>query len=149
MDAPRRIFLTFAAQDAKYRDLVIMKAKKERVSCSFVETSLKAPGDQLWQNHCRSKMKGCDGVIALVSEHTGGADAVLWEIRCACTEKLPILGVYVDLTRHPQKLPAELDGVPLIMWKWDAIAAFLETAKADVRASSLAIAGDHAADSSR
>lgn len=127
MPDARRIFLTFATQDSKYRDLLTAKARKEKLNCTFVEMTFKAPGDSVWQNHGRAKIAGCDAVVAIVSEHTRGATGVLWEMSCAREVRVPILAVSVDFAAGSMEITQELHGLPVIPWKWQAIAAFLGT----------------------
>lgn len=126
MNEPRTIFVTFAIQDAKYRDLLVAKARKEKQQCTFVEMAIKAPGDSVWQKHCRGKISGSDGFIALVSENTAGAAGVLWEMNCAREIGLPILGVGVDFAPPTSRQASAFDWLLAMPWKWEAITKFLE-----------------------
>jgi hypothetical protein len=88
--------------------------------------SAKKPWDEEWKRHCRTRIKGCDGVIALVSRNTASASGQLWEIKTAKEEAVPILGIYTSPTDRPASLPSELAGVRVTGWTWANIKAFLD-----------------------
>jgi hypothetical protein len=122
--ATKRIFTSFAIEDERIRDLFIGQARNEKVPYELVDMSVKEPWDSEWKKRCRTKIKGCDGVIVLISKNLKQADGALWEIRCAKEENIPILGVYMtgcDITDTPD----ELDGIKKIKWTWSGIADFV------------------------
>lgn len=122
-----RIFISFAAEDSKYRDFLVGQAKNEKSPFEFVDMSVKEPWDSAWKTKCRTKIKGCDGMIALVSKNTAKAEGQRWEVACAKEEGIPIRGVYVDSADKPSSLPSELQGVRVVNWTWDNIAAFIDS----------------------
>jgi hypothetical protein len=73
-----------------------------------------------------SKIKGCDGVIALLSKNTIKAEGALWEMKCANEEGIPIMGMHISKTENGP-VPAALIGVPVIEWSWDGIAQFIHS----------------------
>ena len=89
--------------------------------------SVKEPWDEKWKTNCRAKIKGCDGMIALVSKNTAKGTGALWEVACAKEEKIPVRGVYVDKDNKPATLPAEFTGVMVVEWTWANIAAFINS----------------------
>ncbi|MBA7569054.1 hypothetical protein ES708_10791 [subsurface metagenome] len=122
-----RIFISFAAEDSKYRDFLVGQAKNKESPFEFVDMSVKEPWDSAWKTKCRTKIKGCDGMIALVSKNTAKAQGQRWEMACAKEEGIPIRGVYVDSDNKPSSLPTELQGVRVVNWTWDNIAAFIDS----------------------
>ncbi len=82
----KRVFIAFAIEDRKYRDFLVGHARNPRTPFEFVDMSAKEPWDEKWKTNCRSRVKGCDGVIALISKNTVNADGELWEIKCADEE---------------------------------------------------------------
>ena len=121
-----RVFVSFAVEDTKYRDFLIGQARSERSPFAFIDLSVKEPWDQNWKTNCRSKIKGCDGVIALISPTTIRADGARWEMRCAIEERVPIIGVQIFSDR-PGAIPPELAGQRVISWTWDGIARFINS----------------------
>ena len=73
---------------------------------------------------CRTRIRGCDGVIVLITKNLKTADGALWEIRCAREEYKPILGVYMSGC-GPSDAPTELDGIRKVNWTWEAITNFV------------------------
>lgn len=127
MAKKNRIFVSFAAEDANYRDLLKGQAKNDKSPFDFVDMSVKEPWDAAWKTNCRTKIKGCDGMIALVSKNTAKATGALWEIACAKEEKVPVRGVYVQADNKPATLPAEFTGIKVVEWTWANIKSFLDS----------------------
>ena len=127
MAKKNRIFISFAVEDRTSRDLLVGQAKNKNSPFEFVDMSAKQPWDNAWKTNCRTKIKGCDGMIALVSKNTAKATGQLWEVGCAKEEGVPIRGVYVDADNKPGTLPTEFSGVRVVNWTWDNIADFLNS----------------------
>jgi hypothetical protein len=122
----KRIFTSFAIEDETSRNLLVGQAKHEKSPFEFVDMSVKQPWDERWKTNCRTKIKGCDGVIALVSKNTAKADGQLWEIKCAKEEGVRVRGIYTTTDNRPATLPKELEGVS-VNWTWDNIKNFLDS----------------------
>ena len=127
MAKKNRIFISFAVEDKTYRDFLIGQARNEKSPFQFVDMSVKKPWDSAWKTNCRTKIKGCDGVVALVSKNTAKASGQLWEVKCAKEEEVPVRGIYVDAKNKPNKLPEEFKGVRVVNWTWDNISNFLDS----------------------
>lgn len=121
-----RIFISFAKEDSKYRDMLKGQAKKKESPFDFVDMSVKEPWDSKWKTKCRTKIKGCDGVIALLSKKTWNADGARWEMKCAIEEDIPIIGVHIHKD-DKGAVPPELVGKKVIEWTWDGIKKFLDS----------------------
>lgn len=121
-----RIFIAFAAEDANYRDLLKGQAKNEKSPFAFVDMSVKEPWDSQWKTNCRTKIKGCDGVVALLSKKTYSADGARWEMKCANEEDVPMIGVHIHKD-DKGAIPPELSGNKVIEWGWDGIAKFINS----------------------
>lgn len=126
MTGTHRIFISFAVEDAKYRDMLKGQARNERSPFEFVDMSVKEPWDTQWKTRCRSKIKGCDGVIALLSKKTWDAEGARWEMKCAVEEGIPIIGVYIHKD-DKGAIPPELKGKKVIEWTWAGIKQFLDS----------------------
>lgn len=123
---PKRIFISFAIEDKVYRDFLVGQAKNENSPFEFYDMSVKEPWSDSWKTRCRTKIKGCDGTIALVSRNTQTADGQRWEVNCSKEEGVPILGVYTSTDHRPAWLPKEFDGVRIVNWTWDNIKNFVD-----------------------
>jgi hypothetical protein len=94
----KRIFVAFAIEDKRYRDLLRGQSKLGHCPIDYTDMSVKQPWDSAWKTKCRQRVKGCDGVIALLSRNMRAAAGARWEIKCAVDEGVPVLGVYVSRT---------------------------------------------------
>ena len=118
-NSKKRIFISFAIEDKKYRDFLVAQAKNERSPFTFVDMSVKEPWTQkIWKDKCREKIQKCDGMIVLLSKNTWHASGARWEIKCAKEERVPVIGMHVKKNDKGAK-PPELYGKKVIEWSWD------------------------------
>ena len=124
--ANKRVFIAFAIEDEQQKILFAGQAKNANVPYEFVDMSVKEPWDEKWKTRCRTRIKGCDGAIALVTKNLKKADGAIWEIKCAKEEKIPLIGVYLDGTTISDT-PDELNGIKKVIWTQSNIKAFIES----------------------
>ncbi|MCB9163096.1 MAG: TIR domain-containing protein [Flavobacteriales bacterium] len=124
--ATKRVFVTFAIEDVELKRLFTGQAKHDRTPFEFTDMSVKEPWDEDWKTKCRSRIKGCDGVIALISKNLKNASGARWEIKCAKEEGKPLLGVYIG-GAGILDVPDELMGVKKVEWTWADIEAFISS----------------------
>lgn len=127
MASKYRIFISFAVEDKWAREYLVGQARNENSPFSFVDMSVKDPWDEKWRTQCRTRIKGCDGMIALISTNTKNASGQLWEIKASKEEEVPVRGIYTTTDNRPSSLPAELSGVRVVDWTWANIKAFLDS----------------------
>ena len=119
----KRVFVAFAVEDRSYRDFLKGQSLNTGSPFEYTDMSVKEPWDSEWKTRCRSRIKGCDGVIALLSRNSLSADGQKWEIRCAREEEVPLIGVYIH--SDDTSTPTEMNGVRKIRWTWEGIANFI------------------------
>lgn len=122
----KRIFTSFAVEDSNLRDLLVGQSKNDNCPFEFVDMSVKDPWDNQWKTNCRTKIKGCDGMIAIVTKNTKNADGQLWEVKCAKEEDIPCRGIWGHSEEAGLSLPAEFNGVSVVRWDWDNIKNWLD-----------------------
>lgn len=120
-----RIFTSFAIEDANLRTLLVGQGRNKKTPFEFVDMSVKEPWDSAWKTNCRTKIKGCDGVIGIITNNTPKATGQLWELQCAYDEGIPVLLIYGNDDR-PSNLPDPVKGRRINLWTWDNISAFLD-----------------------
>lgn len=123
----KRIFISFAIEDVRLRDFIVGQGKNDRTPFEFVDMSVKQPWDTAWKTNCRTRIKGCDGVLIIVTKNTKKAEGQLWEIKCAKEEGISCRGIWGNSDDHPGYLPDELNGVRIINWTWDNISTWINT----------------------
>jgi hypothetical protein len=121
----KRIFISFAIEDKFARDNLVFQTKQSRVPFDFVDMSVKEPWGAQWKTQCRSRIKGCDGLIAMISDDTLGATGARWEISCAYGEGVPVLPLYIH-DSGAKRIPSELAGHRIYHWTWDVVKKFIE-----------------------
>jgi len=119
----KRIFVSFAIEDEKYRDFLVGQARNENSPFDFVDMSVKEPWKTDWKEKCRTKIISCDGVIGLVSKYTPNASGELFEIECAYDEDVPVMLMYINNDRPT--LPRPLFNKTVHTWSWDNIKSFI------------------------
>lgn len=123
----KRVFISFAVEDKFARDNLVHQAQRqESAPFSFLDFSVKTPWDNSWKTSCRTKIKGCDAVIAFISKNTPNASGALWEIKCAKEEKIPLLALWVHKDEKQGK-PTELGTTLVKEWTWTNVKTFLDS----------------------
>lgn len=124
MASKKRIFIGFAAEDRQYRALLRGQSRLGGCPIEYTDLSVKVPYDNAWKTKCRQRIRGCDGVIALLSKNVKNASGARWEIKCAVEEDVPLLGVHIVKTDRYK--PPEIAGKRAILWTWDGIGNWIK-----------------------
>lgn len=119
----KKVFTSFAIEDEKYRNFLVGQSKNDNSPFEFVDMSVKKAWETDWEEKCRTKIKGCDGMVALISKNTYNASGELFEIRCAYEEKIPVMLMYINDDRPV--LPSLLSGRLINTWSWDNLKSFI------------------------
>lgn len=122
-----RAFISFAVEDESARNLFVGQSKHEDTPFDLADFSLHKAFDNAWKTQTRPRIKGCDVVIVLIGKGTHAAEGVLWEIKAAKEEGVPIFGVFIDKDDKGRK-PGSLFGIPAINWSWEGIAKQMKKA---------------------
>lgn len=123
----KRIFISFAIEDSNLRDLLVGQSKNDNCPFEFVDMSVKKPWDSQWKTSCRTKIKGCDGMVAIITRNTKNASGQLWEIRCAKEEGVPCRSIWGHNDDTGFQLPEELNNTQIVRWSWDNIKNWLDS----------------------
>jgi hypothetical protein len=122
----KRVFISFAKEDIKLRDFLVGQRNNPNVPFDFVDMSVKSPWDSSWKTNCRTKIKGCDGMIAIVTNNSKSADGQIWEIKCAQEEGVPIYYIKEHKTIL-SSLPSIIPSYKITNWSWDGISSWIKT----------------------
>ena len=121
----KRIFISFAIEDENLRDLLKGQARNKNSPFEFVDMSVKQPWDSKWKTNCRIRIKGCNGVISIITKNTKNADGQIWEMKCAKEEEIPIIGIYGNDDHVGVKMPDECRYIRLMDWTWSNISNWI------------------------
>jgi Thoeris protein ThsB, TIR-like domain len=119
------VFIAFAIEDERQRDLLKGQSLHTDTPFEFVDMSVKEPYDSGWKERVRTRIRRSDGVIALVSKNTLASSGEKWEIECAKEEKKKMIGLWAYSEDSTQ--PTVLSGHRIIAWTWDGIAGFINS----------------------
>ncbi len=122
MTTKKIIFVAFAIEDQRSRDLLKGQSLSTKTPFEFIDMSVKTPYDTNWKKSVRTRIKRSHGVIVLVSKNSQSSSGQKWEINCAKNEGKKILGVRVYTNDT-----ANITGVNTVAWTWDAIANFVDS----------------------
>lgn len=123
--ANKRVFIAFAKEDERIRDLVKGQSLNTDSPFEYVDMSVKKAYDSEWKKKVWTRIKGSDGVIALLSKNSLTASGEKWEITCAVEEEKPLLGLYIY--KNDRSKPPEMGSAKAIVWTWDGIAKFIDS----------------------
>lgn len=115
------IFVAFAIEDEKQRDLLKGQSLNTKSPFEYVDMSVKEPYDADWKARVRTRIKRSDGVIALVSKNSSTSSGQKWEINCAKEENKKVLGIWAYTDDR-----TDLSGVRTVKWSWTSIASFID-----------------------
>ena len=121
----KRIFISFATEDEVLRNFLVGQARNDNSPFEFYDMSVKKPWDHAWKTQCRTKIKGCNGLIAFITRNTKKADGELWEINCAKEEGVPCLGVWGYSSDCFKTIPQEIMPIRVVDWNWKAISNWI------------------------
>lgn len=116
------VFVAFAMEDVRMRDLLKGQSLGPRSPYEFIDMSVKEPYDTEWKVKVRTRIKRSNGVIVLVSKSSLTSSGQKWEIQCAKEEGKPILGVWCYSTDR-----TSIAGVRTVTWTDANISSFIDS----------------------
>ena len=115
------VFVAFAIEDERSRDLLKGQSLNTASPFEYVDMSVKEAYDSKWKEKVRARIKRSDGVIALISKNSLTSSGQKWEIACAKEEGKKVLGIWVYKDDR-----TNVAGVRTVVWAWSAIETFID-----------------------
>lgn len=122
MAEKKTVFVAFAIEDQRQRDLLKGQSLHPRAPYEFIDMSVKEPYDSDWKDKVRTRIRRSHGVIALVSKDSLTSSGQKWEIQCAKDEGKPLLGVWAYSADR-----TTLAGVRTVTWTDTNVASFIDS----------------------
>jgi hypothetical protein len=116
------VFIAFAIEDVRCRDLIVGQSLNTDTPFEFIDMSVKEAYDEEWKKRVRTRIRRSDGILAIVSRDSLTSSGQKWEIQCAKEEGRPLRGIWGYKDDRTQ-----LQGVNTVVWTWDNIAAFIDS----------------------
>ena len=105
----KRIFISFAIEDQNLRDLLKGQSQNTNSPFEFIDMSVKQPWDSQWKTKCRTRIKGCDGMITIITQNTKNASAI-----------------YGNNNHIGAIIPNECGYIPIEDWNWEKISKWIK-----------------------
>ena len=120
----RVVYVCSADSDLKYRDMLVYGRHRWELytngSLDFSTCDRVNLTEEKWKQGVIEKISNADGVMILVSENTATDGNALWQIDCALSNKVPIVGVDIR-DRFEGEIPKKLQGrMTRYGWEWFA-----------------------------
>ena len=116
------IFVAFAIEDERVRDLIKGQSLNAKTPFEYVDMSVREAYTEEWKKRVRIRILRSDGVLAIVSKNSLTSSGQKWEIQCGKEEKKPVRGVWAYTNDR-----TDLVGVNTMVWTWDNIANWIDS----------------------
>lgn len=121
-------FISFAAEDARIRDLFVGQGKQPDTPWEIVDWSAHEAFEERWKTQMRLRINRSRVVILLVGQTTYQAEGALWEVQCGFEEEIPAFGVWISKTDRGSVSPCFSAG-NIIDWTWPGVAQMIQRAE--------------------
>lgn len=118
----KTIFVAFAIEDERSRDLLKGQALNTKSPFEYIDMSVKEAYDSEWKAKVRTRIRRSNGIIALVSKNSIVSSGQKWEIQCAQEEGKPVLGIWIYKDDR-----TALASISTVVWTWENIKNFIDT----------------------
>jgi hypothetical protein len=105
------VFVAFAIEDARVRDMIKGQSLHTDSSFEYIDMSVKEAYDEEWKKKVRTRILRSDGILAIVSKNSLNSSGQKWEIQCAKEEKKKIRGIWAY-----EEDRTNLAGVNTMVW---------------------------------
>lgn len=122
MAGKKVIFIAFAIEDVRVRDMIKGQSLNAKSPFEYVDMSVKEAYDEEWKKKVRTRILRSDGVLVVVSKNSLISSGQKWEIQCAKEEKKKIRGIWAYKEDR-----TDLAGVNTMVWTWDNIANWIDS----------------------
>lgn len=116
------VFLAFAIEDVRIRDMIKGQSLHTNSPFEYVDMSVKEAYDEEWKKRVRTRIIRSDGVLVIVSKNSLASSGQKWEIQCAKEEKMKVRGIWAYKEDR-----TDLPGVSTMVWTWDNIANWIDS----------------------
>lgn len=122
MAAKKVVFIAFAIEDEKQRNLFTGQSLHPRTPYEFIDMSVKEAYSSEWKDKVRTRIRRSDGIIVLVSKNSSSSTGQKWEIECAKEEKKKILGIWAYSDDR-----TSIAGITTKVWSDENISGFIDS----------------------
>jgi len=121
MTSKKIVFVAFAIEDARIRDMIKGQSLNTSSAFEYVDMSVKEAYDAEWKKRVRARILRSDGVLAIVSNSSLSSSGQKWEIQCAKEERKPIRGIWAYKDDR-----TNIVGLNTMVWTWENITFWID-----------------------
>ena len=127
MASTNQVFISFALKDTELRDKLVEQVNKEKPGAKCIDMPMKKSWESAWKAEVQDTVRGCAGVIGLISESITRADGQQWELRCALDSGLPVLLISEKYSMDipAKQLPDLIRDKEIRLWEEATVSGFL------------------------
>ncbi len=127
MASTNQVFISFALKDTELRDKLVEQVNKEKPDAKCIDMPMKKSWESAWKAEVQDTVRGCAGVIGLISESITRADGQQWELRCALDSGLPVLLISEKYSMDipAKQLPDLIRDKEIRLWEEATVSGFL------------------------
>jgi len=114
------IFVSFAPEDKKDGMMLSDQCRNPFSTFAVIGVSEEPQGRDNWESQTRERIKQARIVVMMIGKNTAQAANVIWEVKTAREEAIPILGVYIDKA-YEENVPATFGSGPVVEWNWEHV----------------------------
>lgn len=122
MASKKTIFIAFAIEDQRIRDLIKGQSLNTNSPFEYVDMSVKEPYDKEWKERVATRIRRSDGILAIVSKESLNSSGQKWELECAKDENIPLRGIWAYKDDR-----TNVSGVNTMVWTWENIANWIDS----------------------
>ncbi len=117
----KTIFVAFAIEDERIRDMIKGQSLNTASPFEYIDMSVREAYDSEWKKRVRTRILRSHGVLAIVSKNSLSSTGQAWEIGCAKEERVPLRGVWAYKEDR-----TNLVGVNTMVWTWDNLSNWID-----------------------
>ncbi|KXU96446.1 hypothetical protein CR51_22880 [Caballeronia megalochromosomata] len=122
MNDKKIVFVAFAIEDARIRDMIKGQSLHTDSPFEYVDMSVKEAYDEEWKKKVRTRIVRSDGVLVIISKNSLTSSGQKWEIQCARDEGKSVKGIWA----YKEDRTA-IVGVSTMVWTWDNVANWIDS----------------------
>ena len=119
-----RVFVICVPEDHRFFERLAEQARTAKLQVEFDRMQTKEQWVPAWKAQARTRIFRCGGAIVLLSKNTNKG-GLAWEVECATSVDMPVLGVQTDKVEKGS-VPPELLDRSVIEWNWPDIQRFIQ-----------------------
>lgn len=121
MPTKKIIFVAFAIEDVRQRDLLRGQSLNTQSPFEYIDMSVTEAYESDWKDKVTARIRRSHGVIVLASKDSSRSSGQKWEIDCALAEGKRILAIRAYSTDY-----SAIPGLIVQPWDWKIIANFID-----------------------